>query len=191
MASASWQPVAISATSSSKGCCQSGTRGSGFLSRRRPGVTDVDAIEYRDDVANLNGSAGFHAYHVSAGATGINYYGCKASYNAQTSAHHGFSAYYANNIHYHGVEAAFTNIDPATGLPNAYIANGDEGHGIAFDEYSGSSSVEHSYSHGNGGAGSCSRMRAPTIPPRITLSRTTVRWGWLSTAGEAARAMSR
>jgi hypothetical protein len=126
----------------------------GFSIEATPGVTDVDAIEYRDDVANLNGWAGFYAYHVSAGATGINYYGCKASYNGQTSANHGFSAYYANNIHYHAVEAAFTNIDPATGLPNAYMsANGAEGHGIAFDEHSDNSSVDHSYSHGNGGAG--------------------------------------
>jgi hypothetical protein len=125
----------------------------GFSVEATPGVTDVDAIEYRDDVANLNGWAGFYAYHVSAGATGINYYGCKASYNAQTSGNHGFSAYYANNIHYHGVEAAFTNIDPATGLPNAYFSAGNEGHGIAFDDYVGNSSVEHSYSHGNAGTG--------------------------------------
>jgi hypothetical protein len=125
----------------------------GFSVEATPGVTDVDALEYRDDTATLNGWAGFYAYHVSAGATGINYYGCKASYNAQTSANHGFSAYTANNIHYHGVEAAFTNIDPATGLPNAYMSTGSEGHGIALDEDVSNSSVDHSYSHGNGGAG--------------------------------------
>ena len=86
-------------------------------------MTDVDALEYRDDEANLNGGAGFLAYHVSDGATGVHYYTCKATYNGQTSASHGFSTYVANNIHYHGVEAAFTNIDPATGLRNA-IATG-------------------------------------------------------------------
>ena len=56
----------------------------GFSVEATPGVTDVDAIEYRDDVANLNGWAGFYAYHVSAGATGIHYYGCKATYNGQS-----------------------------------------------------------------------------------------------------------
>jgi hypothetical protein len=117
-----------------------------------PGVTDVDAIEYRDDAANLNGAAGFYAYNVSRGPTGINYYSSKATYNGQSSASHGFSAYLANNIHYHGVEASFTNIDPATGLTDAFMGGG-EGIGICFDDYTGNSSVEHSYSHDNAGAG--------------------------------------
>ena len=81
-------------------------------------MTDVDALIYRDDVANLNGDAGFLAYR-SYGATGVHYYNCQATYNGQTTASHGFSAYVSNNLHYHGVEAAFTNIDPATGQRNA------------------------------------------------------------------------
>ena len=81
---------------------------------------------------------------------GVHYHTCKASYNGQTSANHGFSTYLANNIHYHGVEAAFTNIDPATGLRNAF-ATGGEGIGIALDDYVSNSSVEHSYSHDNAG----------------------------------------
>ena len=125
----------------------------GFSIEAAPGVTDVDAIEYRDATANRNGRAGFVAYNVSGGgATGIHYYASKATYNGQLSASHGFSAYFANNLHYHGVEAAFTNIDPATGQANAFLGGG-EGIGIAFDDYVSNSSVEHSYSHDNGGTG--------------------------------------
>jgi hypothetical protein len=122
----------------------------GFDVDAKPGVTHADAITYRNDQANLNGQAGFHAYNVSDGATGINYYNSKATYNGQLQANHGFSAYYSNNIHYHNVEAAFTNIDPATGNPNALTG---EGIGIVFDDFTNNSSVEGSYSHDNAGAG--------------------------------------
>jgi len=122
----------------------------GFSVQATPGVTHVDAIAYRGDEANLNGAAGFFAFQVSDGATGIHYYASKATYNGQLSPSHGFSTFYANNIHYHGVEAAFTNIDPATGLSNGYTS---EGIGICLDDFSNNSSVEHSYSHDNARAG--------------------------------------
>lgn len=122
----------------------------GFSIEATVGVTHVDAIDYQSDEATLNGLAGFYAYHVSDGPTGIHYYDSKATYNGQLSANHGFSIFYGNNIHYHGVEAAFTNIDPATGLSNGYTS---EGIGICFDDYTSNSSVEYSYSHNNARAG--------------------------------------
>ena len=122
----------------------------GFSVEAKPGVTHVDALEYHDDVAHLNGVCGFHAYNVSDGATGIHYYSSKATYNGQLNPGHGFSAFYANNIHYHEVEAAFTNINPATGLSNGYTS---EGIGISFDDYANNSSVEHSYLHDNARTG--------------------------------------
>ena len=126
----------------------------GFSIEATPRVTDVEAIQYRDNTANRNGGAGFMVYNVSAaGVTGVHYYTCKATYNGQLNASHGFSAYFANNVHYHQVEAAFTNIDPLTGRPNAFMSTSSEGIGIAFDDYVSNSSVEHSYSHDNAGAG--------------------------------------
>jgi hypothetical protein len=122
----------------------------GFSVEASLGVTHVDAVEYRNDEANRNGGAGFFAFHVSDGTTGIHYYDSKAAYNGQSSPSHGFSNYYANNIHYHRVEAAFTNINPATGLSNGYTS---EGIGICFDDLTSNSSVEHSYSHDNARAG--------------------------------------